>query len=126
MLQDSAIQFLSQLNKTAKVKLSTEGIDRKVFCGRPSVLKFIKRIVDLQWIILGLVWFYKLFVSPILPKSCIYSPSCSTYMLQSIKMHGILTGSILGCKRIMRCHPFAIGCIDPIPDNFREVIRWVL
>jgi hypothetical protein len=66
-------------------------------------------------IALGLIRFYKRFISPLLPPSCIYQPTCSMYTYQAIEKYGILKGSWLGFWRILRCHPFARGGYDPVP-----------
>ncbi|MDO4902837.1 MAG: membrane protein insertion efficiency factor YidD [Limosilactobacillus sp.] len=50
-------------------------------------------------------------------RACRYYPSCSEYMLQSLQRFG-LKGVLLGIARILRCHPFAKGGIDPVPDHF--------
>jgi putative membrane protein insertion efficiency factor len=66
-------------------------------------------------IALGLIRFYKRFISPALPPSCRYHPTCSEYTYQAIEKYGVLRGSWLGFSRIMRCHPFARGGYDPVP-----------
>ncbi|MDR2860722.1 MAG: membrane protein insertion efficiency factor YidD [Elusimicrobiota bacterium] len=58
---------------------------------------------------------YKLFISPILPPSCRFQPTCSTYAHQAIEIHGFFKGSFLAVKRILRCNPFCKGGIDPVP-----------
>lgn len=71
----------------------------------------------LSKILLGFVQFYKSFISPITPATCRYEPSCSTYMMEAIRIHGPLKGSWLGIKRISRCHPWG-GCgYDPVPPK---------
>lgn len=60
---------------------------------------------------------YKLLISPLLPKSCIYHPTCSTYFLDSLKVHGPLKGSVLGILRILRCNPFFMGGFDPVSKD---------
>jgi len=57
---------------------------------------------------------YRRFVSPMLPPSCRYWPSCSEYALQSVCKHGVLKGGMLGAWRIIRCNPWSKGGIDPV------------
>ena len=59
---------------------------------------------------------YKLAVSPYLPSSCIYQPTCSDYTTEAIEAHGVLKGSWLGIKRIARCNPFTTGGLDLVPS----------
>jgi putative membrane protein insertion efficiency factor len=66
-------------------------------------------------IALSLIRFYKRFISPLLPPSCIYEPTCSMYTYQAIEKYGVLRGSWMGFLRILRCHPFARGGYDPVP-----------
>lgn len=58
---------------------------------------------------------YQLFISPILPGSCRYRPTCSEYAMDAIAGHGPLRGGWLAFKRIMRCHPWAGWGYDPVP-----------
>jgi len=59
--------------------------------------------------------FYRLLVSPLLPPSCRFMPTCSEYAIDAIRTHGLWCGSLLGLKRISRCHPFTTGGHDPVP-----------
>ena len=59
--------------------------------------------------------FYQIFISPILPDSCRYYPTCSVYFIEAVKKYGPIKGSILGIKRILRCHPGHPGGYDPVP-----------
>ncbi|WP_082869252.1 membrane protein insertion efficiency factor YidD [Oleiphilus sp. HI0125] len=59
--------------------------------------------------------FYQLAISPMLPPSCRYSPTCSEYAIEAISVHGPLKGSWLALKRIGRCHPGCKGGFDPVP-----------
>ncbi|HHU88686.1 MAG: membrane protein insertion efficiency factor YidD [Sphaerochaetaceae bacterium] len=62
---------------------------------------------------------YRVVISPLLPPSCIYTPSCSTYMLEAVRRHGIFKGSSLGLARIGRCYRSRyIGGSDPVPEEF--------
>lgn len=60
---------------------------------------------------------YNLLLSPFLPPSCRYTPTCSAYMIEAIEKHGAFKGLWLGSKRIMRCHPWHEGGYDPVPDR---------
>ncbi|MDF2701371.1 MAG: DUF37-containing protein [Rubrobacteraceae bacterium] len=57
---------------------------------------------------------YRRFVSPMLPPSCRFKPSCSLYTLQAVEKHGLLRGSLMGARRVLRCHPFSEGGFDPV------------
>lgn len=69
-------------------------------------------------ILIGLVKGYQTLISPLLGPSCRYTPTCSNYMIDAIKRHGALKGLLMGIARILRCHPFARGGFDPVPDHF--------
>jgi putative membrane protein insertion efficiency factor len=66
-------------------------------------------------IVMGLIRFYQRFISPALPPSCRYYPTCSEYTYQAVERYGVLKGSWLGAKRLLRCHPFHPGGYDPVP-----------
>ncbi|MBI9103554.1 MAG: membrane protein insertion efficiency factor YidD [Spirochaetales bacterium] len=66
-------------------------------------------------ILIGIIKFYRIFISPLLPRSCRYYPTCSAYALQAIQKYGPAKGSLLAAKRIGRCHPFHSGGYDPLP-----------
>jgi putative membrane protein insertion efficiency factor len=57
---------------------------------------------------------YRRFVSPMLPQSCRFTPSCSLYTLQAIEKYGLLKGILMGARRLLRCHPFSEGGYDPV------------
>lgn len=67
------------------------------------------------WLLTLPIYFYKGAISPILPPSCRFTPSCSTYALEAIKKHGPLRGLYLAVRRILRCHPWGGHGHDPVP-----------
>ncbi|MBK5283018.1 MAG: membrane protein insertion efficiency factor YidD [Nitrospiraceae bacterium] len=60
---------------------------------------------------------YQQVISPYLPPSCRYLPTCSQYAVDALREYGALEGSWLAIKRISRCHPFHSGGFDPIPER---------
>ncbi|HEV7580013.1 MAG TPA: membrane protein insertion efficiency factor YidD [Mycobacterium sp.] len=58
---------------------------------------------------------YRAVISPLYGDVCRYYPSCSAYALQAIQEHGVVVGSALGVRRIVRCHPWAVGGVDDVP-----------
>lgn len=71
-----------------------------------KILKFPSKIV------IAIIRFYQKFVSRYFGKRCIYYPTCSEYTRQAVDKYGIIKGSILGLKRILRCNPFSNGGVD--------------
>jgi putative membrane protein insertion efficiency factor len=66
-------------------------------------------------LLVGAIGLYRLAVSPVLPPSCRYWPSCSEYAIESIRSHGALRGGWFAARRLCRCHPWAAGGIDLPP-----------
>ena len=58
----------------------------------------------LSALLIGLVWLYRMLIRPLLPSACIYTPSCSEYMIQSLRKHGPFKGAAKGVWRVCRCH----------------------
>ena len=68
-------------------------------------------------ILLGMIRFYQIYISPYKGTKCPYFPSCSGYGVEAIKKHGALIGSVLTAWRILRCNPFSKGGYDPVPEK---------
>ncbi|MDB9784439.1 membrane protein insertion efficiency factor YidD [Pelagibacteraceae bacterium] len=71
--------------------------------------------------IINIIKFYKYFISPIFGSKCRYLPTCSDYFIEAINLHGIIYGSYLGFKRILRCHPIKLlggsSGLDLVPNK---------
>jgi len=67
------------------------------------------------------IHFYRFFISPLLPRSCRYQPTCSAYAIEALRVHGAFRGGWLAARRILRCHPIKwLGGgsgIDPVPPG---------
>jgi uncharacterized protein len=63
---------------------------------------------------LGALALYKRWLSPLLPSGCRFRPTCSEYMAEAIRTHGVARGLWLGIRRLGRCHPFHEGGFDPV------------
>jgi putative membrane protein insertion efficiency factor len=77
------------------------------------------RIGVLNRMLRGLIRLYQLVLSPILPPSCRYLPSCSEYAIEALASHGVLAGLWLAARRIARCHPWGGSGYDPVPPVAR-------
>jgi len=68
-----------------------------------------------QAVILSAIRAYQRFVAPALPPACRFFPSCSTYARAAVERHGLGRGLWLTARRLMRCHPYHPGGLDPVP-----------
>ncbi|RPH48739.1 MAG: membrane protein insertion efficiency factor YidD [Desulfobacteraceae bacterium] len=75
----------------------------KVLIIRKTILLFIRS--------------YQCFISPLIRPVCRFYPSCSEYAYEAISLHGLFRGISLAVRRILRCHPYNPGGIDPVPKN---------
>lgn len=64
---------------------------------------------------------YQYFISPLLPNSCRFIPSCSEYAKQSIVNFGVLKGGYLTILRLLKCHPFGGKGYDPVPCDYKKI-----
>ncbi|MEO6209280.1 MAG: membrane protein insertion efficiency factor YidD [Gemmatimonadaceae bacterium] len=69
----------------------------------------------MRWLLMSLVRGYQIVLSPALPASCRFFPSCSAYAIEALERHGALKGSALTIRRLARCQPFCTGGYDPVP-----------
>jgi hypothetical protein len=66
-------------------------------------------------IIILIIKFYQLSISPLFPATCRYTPTCSQYSIEALKKYGIFKGLYLSIKRISSCHPWGGSGYDPVP-----------
>jgi len=66
---------------------------------------------------LSIIRFYQIAISPLKPPTCRFYPTCSHYGLEAVERFGALKGGWLTIKRILKCHPFHPGGIDPVPEK---------
>ncbi|MDJ0899134.1 MAG: membrane protein insertion efficiency factor YidD [Xenococcus sp. MO_188.B8] len=71
----------------------------------------------MKYILIQLIRGYRLLISPLFPPTCRFQPTCSNYAITAIKRFGVIKGSFLAVKRILRCHPFHAGGYDPVPKE---------
>lgn len=81
-------------------------------------MRFLLQIPGKIFILL--VRFYQVAISPMLPSTCRYTPTCSHYMIEAIQVHGLFKGFWLGTKRIGRCHPWGGHGHDPVPEKKKK------
>jgi len=71
------------------------------------------------WTLLFLLRCYMIFFSPFFGGACKFQPSCSNYAYEAILLHGARSGTVLAIKRLLRCRPFTVGGLDPVPEPTR-------
>lgn len=76
-----------------------------------------KTLSPLQWLATTIIRGYQLLISPILGPRCRFNPTCSYYAIEAIRVHGVMKGSWLAGKRILKCHPLHPGGEDPVPNK---------
>ena len=75
-----------------------------------------------QKAVLAPIYLYRRFLSPLKPQpTCRFSPTCSTYAVKAVETHGVLRGLLLATRRILKCHPFHPGGLDPVPPVTKPV-----
>jgi len=76
-----------------------------------------------QQLLLALVRAYRLLLKPWLGSACRFEPTCSQYALDALQRHGAAGGALLAGGRLLRCHPWCAGGIDPAPERFPNPAR---
>lgn len=71
-------------------------------------------------LLVALIRIYQLSLRPLLIGHCKFCPTCSEYAIEALNRHGPLRGTGLTMRRLLRCHPFSPGGIDPVPDEFHD------
>ena len=71
-------------------------------------------------LLIALIRIYQYAISPYFPSSCRYTPSCSSYAIESIRRFGVFKGSWLALSRLGRCHPWHEGGLDPVPTQHKK------
>ncbi len=74
----------------------------------------------LAWPLIQLLRFYRLVISPWLGSNCRFDPTCSSYAIEALQVHGIFKGTWLAVRRIGRCHPWGGSGYDPVPKNKKD------
>jgi uncharacterized protein len=70
----------------------------------------------MKYVLIGLLRAYRLLISPLYGQVCRYHPSCSAYALEAVTVHGSIRGTWYAVRRVARCHPWAAGGYDPVPN----------
>ena len=73
--------------------------------------------MSVRTVLVGMLRFYKRFISPLLPPACRFYPSCSEYAAEAVETHGAARGGWMALRRLSRCHPFSSGGYDPVPHS---------
>ncbi|MGA4604688.1 MULTISPECIES: membrane protein insertion efficiency factor YidD [Pseudoalteromonas] len=90
--------------------------------GRNKIRDQFKAVCSLpKHLLILLIRGYQQWISPLLGPHCRFNPTCSSYAIQAINLHGIAKGSWLAVKRILKCHPLSAGGDDPVPVKSTKV-----
>jgi putative membrane protein insertion efficiency factor len=76
-----------------------------------NVMRWPVRLIIM--LLIGTIWVYQRTLSPLLGNACRFEPSCSRYMVESLRKYGLLRGLAKGVRRVSRCHPWNPGGYDP-------------
>lgn len=85
--------------------------------GIVDLMVAIHLIMLIKNLFIKIVRLYQLLISPLLPPSCRYTPTCSRYAIEALEVHGAVLGSWLTLKRLLRCQPWGGHGYDPVPPR---------
>ncbi len=71
----------------------------------------------MRWLLVGVIKAYQFLISPLLGDRCRFYPSCSRYAVEALERFGFFYGCYLAIRRVLKCHPWHPGGIDPVPDK---------
>ena len=71
-------------------------------------------------ILIKTIRLYQLILSPLLGSNCRFEPTCSQYFIEAVEINGALKGSVMGIKRLLKCHPWHPGGFDPVCKNHQN------
>ncbi len=74
----------------------------------------------MKYVFIFLIKCYKKLISPLFPKTCRFTPTCSSYAIEALQVHGFFKGMYLSIRRILRCNPFCEGGYDPVPPKNKK------
>ncbi len=111
--------FHSETGNTSRAHAGCGRADGTHVCtgGDPEAFPEIKFSFSLSGLLLLLIWCYKKVISPMLPRCCRFTPTCSAYAAEAIMTHGVVKGLCLAAWRLLRCQPFCRGGYDPVPPR---------
>ena len=75
----------------------------------------------MRWLLVGVIKVYQFLISPLLGDRCRFYPSCSRYAVESLERFGFFYGCYLAIRRVLKCHPWHPGGIDPVPDKIGKL-----
>ncbi len=81
---------------------------------------FFKVVINIpKYLLLGIFYIFRFCISPFIPHTCKFTPTCSVYASESTKEWGFFVGIFLTAKRLLKCNPFTKGGLDPVPYNIK-------
>lgn len=90
------------------------------------VIVFLNALLyPIKLLLILLIKLYKWTISPLIPHTCRFHPTCSTYMIDAIHQWGIFKGVVIGVKRIARCRPKGKSGEDFVPHNIKGDLKWI-